>query len=117
MLEGQVNKDIKCPGSKSIREPVPEAFTCPNCGAEVEIWTHEHMRRCNSCGKTVVRDIDTGWCIQWCAYAKDCIGVEKYEELLEAGAISKEKKEEISIPQKLKEFMREGKIPIPGEEN
>ncbi|MBC8234101.1 hypothetical protein H8E77_31525 [bacterium] len=117
MLEGQVNKDLKCPGSKSVREPVPEVFTCPNCGAEVEIWTHEHMRICNSCGKTVVREIDTVWCIQWCPYAKDCIGVEKYEELLEAGAISEERKEEISIPQKLKEFMREGNIPIPGEEN
>ena len=108
--------DLKCPGSKDIKEPVPEVFICPNCDAEVEIWTHEHTRRCGSCGKSVVREMDTAWCIQWCRYARDCIGVEKYEELLKTGVISEESKEEISIPEKLKEFMRECDILIPGED-
>jgi len=117
MLEGHVNRaiDFKCPGSKNVREPLPEIFTCPNCRTEVEMWTDEHIRKCHSCGKAVSRELDTAWCIQWCQYAKECIGAEKYEELLATGMISEEKKEDISIPEKLKEFMRECNIPIPGE--
>ena len=105
--------DLKCPGSKNIRDPIPEIFICPKCGAEVEIWTHEHTRRCSSCGKSVVREMDTAWCIQWCQYARECIGVEKYEELLKTGVISEDKKEEVRIPEKLKEFMEERDILVP----
>jgi len=105
--------DFKCPGSKNIKEPVPDIFTCPNCGAEVEVWTDEHIRRCSSCGKSVVREMDSAWCIQWCQYAKECIGIEKYEELLKTGIISEDRKEEMRIPEKLEEFMKERGIPIP----
>ena len=102
----------KCPGSKHIRQPIPEIFTCPDCGAEVEIWTHERKRKCSSCGRTVVREIDTAWCIQWCQYARECIGVERYKELLRTGAISEKRKEGICIPEKLREFMKEHGISV-----
>ncbi len=108
--------DIKCPGSKVVREPIPEIHTCPNCGEEVEIWTNELKRKCSSCGETVTRELDASWCIQWCHYAKECIGVEKYEELLKTGALSKEKEGELRIPERLKELLREGGVPIPGED-
>ena len=80
--------EFRCPGSSRIRQPIPEIFTCSDCGAEVEIWTSELRRKCSSCGKTVARDIDSAHCIQWCRYAKECIGVEEYEELLKKGIIS-----------------------------
>ena len=99
--------ELKCPGSKSVREPIPEVFICPDCGAEVEIWTHETKGECGSCGKIVVRDVDTAWCVQWCQYARDCVGAEKYEELLRTGAISDDSEEETHIPDKLREFMKE----------
>ena len=107
--------DLNCPGSKSLKDPVPETFTCPNCGEEVEIWTHERMRKCGSCGTTVARELDSTWCVQWCRYAKECIGVEKYEEMLEAGLISEDNKEEVNIPDRLKEFMEESGVPVPDE--
>jgi transcription elongation factor Elf1 len=103
-----------CPGSMRIKEPMPEFFTCPDCGEEVEIWTHERTRKCSSCGKSVFREINSAWCVQWCQYAKECIGAEQYEELLKSGAIS-QKAEEAIIPGKLKEFMKERGMSIPGE--
>ena len=108
--------DIKCPGSKSVREPIPEIHICPDCGEEVEIWTNELKRKCSSCGKAIVREIDTAYCIQWCHYAKECIGVEKYEELLESGALSKDNMDGARIPERLKELLKEGGVPIPGED-
>ena len=65
--------NFNCPGSIRIKEPMPEIFICPGCGEEVEIWTHERMRKCISCGKSVSREIDSAWCIQWCHYAKECV--------------------------------------------
>jgi predicted RNA-binding Zn-ribbon protein involved in translation (DUF1610 family) len=105
-----------CPGSIRIREPIPEIFTCPKCGAEVEIWTNELKGKCSSCGEIIAREIDAAYCIQWCHYAKECIGAEKYEELLEAGAVSEDKKEDSQIPEKLKKFIEERGISIPGED-
>ena len=107
--------NFNCPGSMRIKEPMPEIFICPGCGEEVEIWTHERTRKCISCGKSVSREIDSAWCIQWCHYAKECIGAEKYEALLKSGALSRDKNEEVLIPEKLKEFMRERGISLPGE--
>jgi len=104
--------DFKCPGSKSFTEPVPELHKCPKCGEEAEIWTHEMMAKCKSCGTSIYRDLNTGWCVRWCAYAKECIGPEKYEEFVQSSGISEES-EELQIPEKLIEFMRERGIPIP----
>ena len=108
--------DFKCPGSKSIRQPTPEIFTCSECGEEVELWTNERMGKCASCGKTIVRELDSAWCVQWCQYAKECIGVERYEELLEAGILDKAAEEGDCIPEKLKKFIKEAGMPLPGEE-
>ena len=107
--------DFNCPGSKYIKQPIPEMFDCPDCGEEVEIWTNERMGKCGSCSKTVIRELDSAWCVQWCQYAKECIGVERYEELLEAGILD-QAAEEGCIPEKLKEFMDEAGMSLPGEE-
>jgi DNA-directed RNA polymerase subunit RPC12/RpoP len=107
--------DLRCPGSKYVRQPIPEIFTCSNCGAEVEIWTNELKRKCRSCGQTVARKIGTTYCIQWCQCAKECIGIEMYEELLRTGAISEDEEGKVYIPKRLKEFMKESGIPIPND--
>lgn len=108
---------FKCPGSMSIKQPIPEMFVCPNCGSEVEIWTNERMRKCGSCGQRVLREIDSASCVQWCQSARECIGAERYDELLRTGVISEDANKEICIPEKLREFMRECGVPIPGEGN
>ncbi len=69
-----------CPGSRSIRQPVPEDIKCPGCGVAVEIWTDEMSRLCPSCGTRVLREQQPS-CIDWCPAAKECIGPEVYQRL------------------------------------
>src|SRR3990170_2829998 len=69
-----------CPGSKAIKNPTPELLTCPNCGAEVEIWTNELSYPCSNCGARVFREQHPS-CIDWCPYAEECIGPEVYQSL------------------------------------
>ena len=72
---------FQCPGAVSIREPIPEFFTCPTCGAEVEIWTHEQSRKCEKCGTEVFKEYVPS-CVEWCKYAKECVGEEAYERYM-----------------------------------
>lgn len=72
-----------CPGAITIREPLPEYVDCPECGQETEIWSDERVGRCHHCGAALYQSIGPS-CIEWCIYAEQCIGVEKYQRL-EAG--------------------------------
>ena len=78
----------KCPGAAKIRTPIPAYKKCPDCGEEVEIWSDELKAKCTKCGAMVFRE-DTPSCIEWCKYAKECIGEEKYNELMGGKAKSK----------------------------
>jgi DNA-directed RNA polymerase subunit RPC12/RpoP len=70
-----------CPGSRLLRQPAPETFPCPNCGAEVEIWTDEFKRACPNCHKMVLRPGGMS-CLEWCSQAKECIGEATYESYM-----------------------------------
>ncbi len=72
-----------CPGSIEIRQPKPEDIRCQKCGEKIEIWTDEPETRCRACGHMNARPIGTS-CIEWCAFAKECVGAEKLEKLLKA---------------------------------
>ena len=72
--------DKSCPGSRTIREPIPESIDCPECGKEVEIWTDELKATCHSCGATVYRAQQAS-CIDWCPHAQECVGPEVYARL------------------------------------
>lgn len=71
----------KCPGSEDIRRPRPEYLRCPSCGEEVEVWTDELEGKCGECGATVSKD---GYmsCIEWCEKAEECLGKEKYNQMI-----------------------------------
>jgi len=69
-----------CPGAIKFREPMPEYMACPECGQETEIWTDELVGRCHLCGAALYRELGPS-CIDWCVYAKECIGEEKYQRL------------------------------------
>ena len=69
-----------CPGSRTIREPIPEYATCSNCGNEVEIWTDELRATCRNCGTRVFREQQPS-CIDWCPHAEECVGPEVYQRL------------------------------------
>ena len=67
-----------CPGSRLLRQPAPELYPCPNCGAEVEIWSDEFKRACPKCRKMVLRPGGMS-CLEWCKQAKECVGEATYE--------------------------------------
>jgi hypothetical protein len=72
-----------CPGSAEIRSPKPEDIRCQKCGEKIEIWSDEPETECKKCGHLNARPIGTS-CIEWCAYAKECVGSDKLEKLLKA---------------------------------
>ena len=69
-----------CPGAINIREVNPEDITCPQCGSEVEIWSDELTARCSHCGAAISREQGAS-CIDWCHFAEECIGTDKYQRL------------------------------------
>lgn len=71
---------FSCPGSTGIKSPTIDLVKCNNCGVENEVFTDENSVSCENCGKIVLRSKDPS-CIDWCKWAKDCVGEEKYNEL------------------------------------
>ncbi len=72
---------LDCPGASTIKAPTIETVKCPKCGEEVEMFTDETAVKCDECGTKVTRVANLA-CIEWCASAKECIGEEKYKELM-----------------------------------
>ena len=73
--------------SKTIMEgcqgkPQLQVFekTCPNCGAEIEIFSVDTEATCEKCGFTIYND--TLNCVQWCKYARQCVGDKMYEQMM-----------------------------------
>jgi len=54
--------------------------TCPNCGAEIEIFSVDTEATCEKCGFTIYND--TLNCVQWCKYARQCVGDKMYEQMI-----------------------------------
>ena len=68
----------RCPGAAHLRTPTIEFKNCPECGYEVEIFSDEVKVICK-CGFEIYNNIQS--CIQWCRYAKQCVGKEMYNKL------------------------------------
>jgi len=69
-----------CPGAAQFtRTPTLKIKKCPECGGDVEIFSTELRVKCDKCGFTVYNEL--GSCIQWCKYAKECVGEELYNKL------------------------------------
>ena len=69
----------RCPGQDSRNLRV-ELYKCPNCGAEVEIFSDELRVKCHKCGEMVCRERMPS-CIEWCAFARQCLGEERWRQL------------------------------------
>ena len=65
--------------SKS-KEITIEDRICPTCGHEVEIFSVDTEAVCENCGTVIYND--TLSCVQWCKYARQCVGDENYERLM-----------------------------------
>ena len=53
---------------------------CPQCGHEIELFSIDTQRPCEHCGFVAYND--TLSCVQWCQYARKCVGDEMYEQML-----------------------------------
>ena len=69
----------KCPGAKDILMPTLNIKACPECGEEVELVSTDLKADCPRCGFTIYNDVMS--CIEWCEYAKECVGGEMYNRL------------------------------------
>ncbi len=69
----------RCPGSLVFMQPKPEIVPCVACGADTEIWSDEAEGKCPACGAAVVRYASQS-CVDWCRYARECLGDDKYKQ-------------------------------------
>jgi len=69
-----------CPGARTVREASPKYINCPHCGQEMEVWSDEPIARCPRCQRPVPQKRGAS-CLDWCAYAAECVGVQKYQRL------------------------------------
>lgn len=70
---------VKCPG-QDMRNLRVSIHKCPNCGAEVEMFSDEIRIKCPKCGEKVYRE-QVPSCIDWCAKARECLGEERWKQL------------------------------------
>ena len=80
MLDGCQGK----PRTPTIIEKV-----CPQCGELIEMFSIDTQMACEKCGFVAYND--TLSCVQWCQYAKQCVGEEMYNHMMKIAAIQKEK--------------------------
>ena len=69
----------KCLGAANIRMPTLTIKKCPECSAEVEIFSTGMKAECDNYGFTIYTDLQS--CIQWCKYAKKCLREELYKKV------------------------------------
>jgi len=69
-----------CPGAIAVKgAPTITIKKCPECGADVEVFSNITASPCPKCGFEVYNDAMS--CINWCKYAKECVGEELYNQL------------------------------------
>lgn len=77
------------PKTRTINEKI-----CPNCGSIIELFSIDTEVACDNCGFVAYND--TLSCVQWCKFAKQCVGEEMYNHMMEIAALQKKNKEEIA---------------------
>lgn len=69
----------KCPG-QDLNKLRVELYKCPNCGAEVEMFSDELKVKCYKCGQYIYKESMPS-CIDWCPVARQCLGEARWQEL------------------------------------
>ena len=62
---------------------------CPQCGHEIELFSIDTQMPCEHCGFVAYND--TLSCVQWCQYARQCVGDEMYEQMMRVLESQKER--------------------------
>lgn len=71
----------RCPGSANLKTPTLAIKKCPECGHEVEMFSIDTNAKCEHCGFIIYNDVSG--CIKWCKHARECIGDEEYDRLVD----------------------------------
>lgn len=69
------------------RTPTIEEKRCLQCGSLIEIFSTDTQVACEKCGFIAYNDALS--CVQWCQYARKCVGDEMYEHMMEIAAAQK----------------------------
>ena len=69
----------RCPGQDK-RNIHAELMRCPSCGYRVEMFSDEVKVKCPSCKALVCRERMPA-CVDWCRYARECVGEEKWQQM------------------------------------
>ena len=72
------------------RTPTIIEKICPQCGELIEMFSIDTEMACEKCGFVAYND--TLNCVQWCKYAKECVGEEMYEAMMQIAAQQKEER-------------------------
>ncbi len=88
LMEGCQGK----PRTLTIREKI-----CPVCGSVIEIFSIDTQVACEKCGFVAYNDQLS--CVQWCKYARKCVGDEMYEHMMEIARQQKQNREKESESQ------------------
>ncbi len=73
------------------RTPTIHEKVCPQCGEIIELFSIDTEVACEKCGFVAYND--TLSCVQWCQYAKQCVGEEMYNKMIEIAANQKRNQE------------------------
>ena len=72
------------------RTPTIIEKVCPQCGELIEMFSIDTQMVCEKCGFIAYND--TLSCVQWCQYARKCVGDEMYEVMMKIAAEQKARK-------------------------
>lgn len=76
------------------RTPTIQEKICPCCGNIIEMFSIDTEMACEQCGFVAYND--TLSCVQWCKHAKECVGEEMYNYMMEIAANQKRKQEDVA---------------------
>ena len=76
------------------RTPTISEKICPQGGSIIEMFSIDTQMACEKCGFVAYND--TLSCVQWCKYARKCVGDEMYEQLMKV-ATRKKKISEVPV--------------------
>ena len=71
------------------RTPTIHEKTCPQCGNTIELFSIDTQVTCDHCDFVAYNDSLS--CVQWCQYAKQCVGEEMYAQMMAIAAQNKQK--------------------------
>ena len=74
------------------RTPTIIEKVCPNCGSVIELFSIDTEMACEKCGFIAYND--TLSCVQWCKYARKCVGDEMYDYMMQIAENQKKKRGE-----------------------